>query len=71
MDGKFRQGKNEYEWWAGRASYMANTRYCVHCFRDDHGATLYMDEEPDEDLAEQTAQKLVPTVDQMGGIRTD
>ena len=69
MEGKFRQGKNEYEWWAGRASDIANSRYCVHCFREDHGATLYMDEEPDQDMAEQTAHKLVSTVDQMSTIR--
>lgn len=69
MEGKFRQGKNEYEWWAGKASNIANSRYCVHCFRDDHGATLYMDEEPDQDMAEQTAHKLVPAVDQMRTLR--
>jgi hypothetical protein len=69
MEGKFRQGKHEYEWWAGKASNIANSRYCVHCFREDHGATLYMDEEPDENTAEQTAQQLVSTVDQMSTIR--
>lgn len=70
MDGKFTQGKNEYEWWAGKASNIANSRYCVHCFREDHGATLYMDVEPDETLAKQTAKSLVPTVDQMRSMHT-
>ena len=70
MLGKFRQGKNEYEWWAGKASDIANSRYCVHCFRGDHGATLYMDEEPDETLAQQTAQSLVPIVDEMRSTQT-
>ena len=68
MDGKFKQGSNEYEWWAGKASEDANSRYCVHCFREDHGATLYMDEKPDQATAENTAKKLVSTVDQMTTI---
>ncbi len=70
MEGKFNQGSNEYEWWAGKASKDANSRYCVHCFRGDHGVTLYMDENPVQASAEKTAQKLVPFVDQMRSMRT-
>lgn len=65
MEGTLQQQGKEYWWWAGPANDGAKEGYCVHCRSSDFGVTKYIENEPDEHSAKQTAQELIAKVDSL------